>query len=107
MLGDKFMINATTNGNIYAMKDAIRMDASGRLVLPKEVRERLNLSGGALLRAEVVAGHVELVPVAADGAGLVLRKGGIAVLKRTGAVTDAAAAVSADRAAQEGRGLRR
>ncbi len=94
-------------GNIFTMKDTIRMDASGRLVLPRVLRERLNLRGGTRLRADVVAGHIELVPVAADGDGVVLRRGGIAVLKRTGAVADAAAAVAAERAAQEGRGRRR
>jgi AbrB family looped-hinge helix DNA binding protein len=88
------------------MKESIQMDASGRLVLPKALRERLNLRGGARLRAEVVAGHIELVPVAAAGE-VVVNKGGIAVLARTGARADAAAAVAAERAAQEGRGLRR
>jgi AbrB family looped-hinge helix DNA binding protein len=94
-------------GNIFAMKNAIKMDASGRLVLPKSVRERLNLRGGARLRADIVAGHIELVPVAADDASAVVIKGGIAVLKRTGVVANAAAAVGAERSAQEGRGLRR
>lgn len=88
------------------MKDSIQMDASGRLVLPKALREQLNLRGGARLRADVVAGHIELVPVAAAGE-VVVNKGGIAVLARTGARADAAAAVAAERAAQEGRGLRR
>jgi bifunctional DNA-binding transcriptional regulator/antitoxin component of YhaV-PrlF toxin-antitoxin module len=101
------MIHAIKYGNIFAMKDTIQMDASGRLVLPRLLRERLNLRGGARLRADVVAGHIELVPVAADDAGVVLRKGGIAVLKRTGVAADSAAAVAAERAAQEGRGLRR
>ncbi|MEO6080175.1 MAG: AbrB/MazE/SpoVT family DNA-binding domain-containing protein [Steroidobacteraceae bacterium] len=89
------------------MKDTIRMDASGRIVLPRILRERLNLRGGARLRADVVAGHIELVPVAAVENGVVLRKGGIAVLKRTGLAADAAAAVAAERATQEGRGMRR
>lgn len=101
------MKNGIENGRIFAMKNTIRMDASGRLVLPKSLRERLNLRGGVRLRAEVVAGHIELVPVAADKDSVVVKKGGIAVLKRTGVVADAAAAVAAERAAQEGRGLRR
>jgi AbrB family looped-hinge helix DNA binding protein len=104
---EESILNGTDHGNIIAMKDTIKMDASGRLVLPRDLRERLNLRGGARLRADVVAGHIELVPVAAEDAGVVMRKGGIAVLKRTGVVADAAAAVVAERAAQEGRGLRR
>jgi AbrB family looped-hinge helix DNA binding protein len=104
---DGSMTNGTEFGKINAMKDTIKMDASGRLVLPRALRERLNLRGGAQLRADVVAGHIELVPVAAEDAAVVVKKGGLAVLKRTGVVTDAAAAVMSERAAQEGRGLRR
>jgi AbrB family looped-hinge helix DNA binding protein len=89
------------------MTNTINMDASGRLVLPKAVRERLNLGGGASLRAEVVAGHIELIPLSSTGAEIVVRKSGIAVLKSSGAKADAAAAVAAEREAQEGRGLRR
>jgi bifunctional DNA-binding transcriptional regulator/antitoxin component of YhaV-PrlF toxin-antitoxin module len=91
---------------ILAMKDTIRMNASGRLVLPRILRERLSLRGVATLRVEVVAGHIVLVPLAADDAGVV-RKGRIAVLKRTGVSVDAAAAVAAERAAHKRRGLRR
>ena len=89
------------------MKSTIQMDAGGRVVLPKAVRERLNLRRGARLRAEVVAGHIELVPVATTGADVVTQKGGILVLKRTGSKADAAAAVAAERKDQEERGLRR
>ena len=103
--------NATKNGiqygNIFTMKDTIQMDASGRLVLPRALRERLSLRGGARLRAQVVAGHIELVPVAAAEDTVVLKKAGIAVLKRTGVATDAAGAMAAERAAQEERGRRR
>jgi AbrB family looped-hinge helix DNA binding protein len=62
---DGTMENGKDYGSIFAMKDTIQMDASGRLVLPKSARERLNLRGGAQLRADVVAGRIELVPVAA------------------------------------------
>jgi AbrB family looped-hinge helix DNA binding protein len=89
------------------MSSTIQMDASGRLVLPKAVRERLNLLGGSTLRAEVVAGHIELIPVGKAGADVVKQKAGITVLRRTGAKVDAAAAVAAEREIQEGRGLRR
>ncbi len=89
------------------MSSTIQMDASGRLVIPKTVRERLNLLRGASLRAEVVAGHIELIPVGKSGADVLMKKAGITVLKRTGAKADAAAAVAAERETQEARGLRR
>jgi len=83
------------------------MDASGRLVLPKKVRDRLSLAGGATLRAEVVAGRVELTPVDATEALPMARKRGILVLKQSGAAVDAAAAVAAEREDSESRGLPR
>lgn len=89
------------------MKSTIQMDDSGRIVLPKAVRERLNLRGGASFRAEVVAGHVELTPVGDEAEAVLTRKSGVMVLKRTGAKVDAAAAVAAERQAQEERGGRR
>jgi bifunctional DNA-binding transcriptional regulator/antitoxin component of YhaV-PrlF toxin-antitoxin module len=89
------------------MSTTILMDASGRLVLPKVIRERLNLTSGASLRAEVIAGRLELTPVESAGQMGLSRKAGITVLKRTGAKADAAAAVSAERDAQAERGSRR
>jgi bifunctional DNA-binding transcriptional regulator/antitoxin component of YhaV-PrlF toxin-antitoxin module len=89
------------------MSTTILMDASGRLVLPKVIRERLNLTSGASMRAEVVAGRIELTPVESAGQANLSRKAGITVLKRTGAKADAAAAVSAERDALSERGSRR
>lgn len=89
------------------MTYTIQIDASGRLVLPKAVRERLNLTAGANLRAEVVAGRIELTPVADAQKVELTRKAGIAVLKRTGAKADAAAAIASEREALEERALRR
>lgn len=89
------------------MNDPIRMDASGRLVLPKAVRDRLNLRGGARLRAEVVAGHVELVPLPATVLPALRKKRGITVLARTGAKVDAAVAMASEREDQGTRGSAR
>jgi AbrB family looped-hinge helix DNA binding protein len=89
------------------MNETISMDASGRLVLPKAIRRRLNLSNGAALRVDVVAGRIELTPVENAGAIQTARKAGIMVLKRTGTKTETAAAVAAEREAQAERGLRR
>lgn len=85
---------------------AISMDASGRLVLPKAVRDQLHLKAGAKLRAEVVGGRIELTPE--DGDCEVVEKNGMWVLRsRSGAKFDAAAAVRADREEQARRALRR
>lgn len=89
------------------MTYTIQIDASGRLVLPKAVRERLNLAAGSSLRAEVIAGHIELTPTAGAQKAVLSRKAGITVLKRTGVEVDAAAAVAAEREALEERALRR
>jgi AbrB family looped-hinge helix DNA binding protein len=89
------------------MIDTIQIDASGRLVLPKAMRERLSLAAGSILRAEVVAGRIELTPVAARAKAALATKAGITVLKRSGAKVDAAAAVAAEREALEERALRR
>lgn len=42
------------------MKDGILIDKAGRLVLPKEVRQKLDLQAGDLLDAELVANEVRL-----------------------------------------------
>jgi AbrB family looped-hinge helix DNA binding protein len=67
------------------MTYTIPVDASGRLVLPKAIRERLNLTGKVDLLAEVVAGRIELTPTATTKQLLVVKKAGFAVLKGSGA----------------------
>jgi bifunctional DNA-binding transcriptional regulator/antitoxin component of YhaV-PrlF toxin-antitoxin module len=90
-----------------ATTTTIQMDASGRLVLPRALRERLNLAGGARLRASVVAGRVELQPVEDEEQPKVRRVNGMLVLAPTGKRVDAAAAIRAERDDSEARGLRR
>jgi len=92
---------------MVTMSATIKMDENGRLVLPKALRDRLNLTSSTSLRVDVVAGRIELTPVENAGADVLGRKAGIVVLKRTGKKVDAAAAVAAEREAQEERGLRR
>lgn len=74
------------------------MDASGRLVLPKALREQLNLKTGARFVAEVVAGRIELTPEADDGDFEIIEKNGLPVIRsRSGQKIDAVAAIKADR----------
>jgi len=46
------------------MKSTI--DSAGRLVLPKSVREAINLHGGTEVEIRIVGDHVELSPVPAE-----------------------------------------
>jgi len=41
----------------------ITIDAAGRVVIPKQVRDRLGLAAGSTLELEQVGDHVELRPV--------------------------------------------
>jgi len=45
---------------VNTMKIGISIDKAGRLVLPKEVRQKLDLEAGDLLDAELVANEVRL-----------------------------------------------
>jgi len=86
------------------MNATIQMDSSGRLVLPKAVRERLNLQGGASLRVTVVAGRLELTPVEDADAPKLIKKAGMTVIARSGRKLNVAAAVAAERESQAERG---
>ena len=78
------------------MVHAVKIDGAGRIVLPSEVRRRLNLSAGARMRLEIVAERIELTPEPESAQPLV-RKGRRMVLPPTGASLDAAAAVREER----------
>lgn len=88
------------------MSLSITLDSVGLVVLPSDIRLRLNLVPGTRLRLEVVAERIELTPEA-DPAPALVRKGKQLVLAPIGASFDAAAAVRAEREVQARRGDRK
>jgi AbrB family looped-hinge helix DNA binding protein len=89
-----------------AMSQPITMDRAGRIVVPKDVRRRLNLGPGARLMLDVVAQRIELTPEPQADSELVVTAGRRTVLRPTGKAFDAAAATRAERDAQSRRGSR-
>ena len=86
------------------MSQPITMDQAGRIVLPKEVRRRLNLGPGARLMLDVVAQRIELTPEPQADAALAPTASKRLVLRATGKAFDAAAATRTEREAQSRRG---
>jgi AbrB family looped-hinge helix DNA binding protein len=70
-------LNAKTfvNGRIVLMKVEITVDEAGRLVLPKDIREAIGLTGRATVSVEVVGQSVHITPPE-QRSGPVLRKRG-------------------------------
>jgi len=74
------------------------MDKSGRLVLPKGVREKIGAVGPVLFHIELVLDRIELVPVRAkSGRSAIKRKDGLWVVPSTGKPFSATEAVAEDR----------
>ena len=60
------------------------MDAAGRLVLPKAVRDRAQLAPGVPIEVRVVDGHVELEP--APAAVSIVKRGTLRIAEPADAV---------------------
>jgi AbrB family looped-hinge helix DNA binding protein len=97
------MKDATANTTILP----VTVDSAGRIVLPREVRRRLNLKTGTRLRLTVVAERIELTPEADTEVELAVAPSGRRVMRARGESMDAAAATRAERNAQARRGSRR
>ena len=78
------------------MKKIISMDSSGRLVIPKSVREALNAPERAVFEAEVLGNRIELT-LAEEPHLKLRRKGKLLVVPRRGIASDAVKAVEATR----------
>ncbi len=89
------------------MSRTITVDIAGRIVLPVDIRRRLNLSTGSRLTLDVVAERIELTPEPEAGEGLQSVPGQRTVLKPTGQPFDAASAVRVERDSQVRRGAGR
>lgn len=75
------MKNGKEHGKIDAMTTTLTLDKAGRVVLPKPVREELQLAAGDSLELESSEDQIVLRPV--RGAGSLRKEQGIWVL-RTG-----------------------
>ena len=80
----------------YCMKAMISMDPSGRLVIPKNVRQALNAPERAIFEAEVLGNRIELTLTDEPRAKL-RRKGKLLIVPRRGIASDAVKAVEATR----------
>jgi hypothetical protein len=81
---------------IPGVKTLIPMDAVGRLVLPKRIRQSLNTPRTAVFAAEVLGNRLELTLTEPEPADL-RRKGKLLVLSKQGVTVDAVKAVKATR----------
>lgn len=82
------------------MAATIVMDRSGRLVVPKAVRELLRIEGGAKLRADVIGDRLELTPVG-PGSTHLKKKRGFLTVPATGKRTNIVEAILQSRRDRE------
>jgi bifunctional DNA-binding transcriptional regulator/antitoxin component of YhaV-PrlF toxin-antitoxin module len=75
-----------------SMKTKIAMDSSGRLVLPKSVRQSLNTPPTALFEAEVLGNRLELT-LTEPTSGTLRQRGKLLVVPKQGVAADAVEAV--------------
>lgn len=61
------------------MKATVRIDSSGRLVIPRNIREQLHLRSGSRLNLEVKGDGVFLAPLPDEDARLVKRGGRLVI----------------------------
>jgi AbrB family looped-hinge helix DNA binding protein len=90
-------LNTNESATFDAMSVTISVDGAGRLVLPVDVRRRLNLVAGSKLQLDVVAQRIELTPQADTLLPAALSNGRRLVLASNGKPSDAARALRNER----------
>lgn len=56
------LLHAIIRANTFGMSTTITVGKSGRLVVPKSIRDRLGLREGSRLKLEVLGGTLQAVP---------------------------------------------
>ena len=79
----------------------ISIDKAGRLVLPKAIREKFHLEGGAQVEVQTVGDHIELSPVVEESPVQLEDKDGWLVVSSGGGDVDIVDAIEADREARD------
>ena len=102
---ERGVVDTISYAIINGMTSTITIDAAGRLVLPKSIREKLSLRAGSKLDVVLVADKVELIPHAEDVR--IEKKQGRLVVAGVPEPFDAVAAVKAVREERDDRVARR
>jgi len=58
--------DAIFNAIFYAMTAKLSLDKAGRIIIPKAIREKLHLSAGTALQAEVVGDRIEITQIPSE-----------------------------------------
>jgi|LakMenEpi03Aug12_release.lakeMendotaPanAssembly.Ray.scaffolds.fasta_scaffold2169422_2 bifunctional DNA-binding transcriptional regulator/antitoxin component of YhaV-PrlF toxin-antitoxin module len=88
------------------MTATLTLDDQGRITLPEAIKRAFGIRPGAVLRAEVSRGRLEIqgeLPVVSEG----VLEDGMLMLPKLGITVDAAAAIRAERESQAERALGR
>lgn len=73
------MENGFLHGIIHTMTSILTLDAAGRLVLPKPIREKMHLHAGSKLRLDIVGDKLELTQEAEE-VQIIRKKDGLPVV---------------------------
>lgn len=73
---------AIFHGIFRGMSATVTMDSSGRLIIPRNIREQLHLGGGSRLNLEIKGDGVFLAPLPSESAQIV-KSGGRLVIEST------------------------
>jgi AbrB family looped-hinge helix DNA binding protein len=96
-----------SDGIFPAMKTTLTIDKAGRIILPKQIRDRMHLTAGSKLEAELIGSHLRISPEEEEDPPFEVVDG-ITVIKGGGPIPGGvAAAIRRERDAMAHRALRR